>query len=206
MSQYIDFGEGHTTVVGKTRSGKTYAVEKSLEKVKQGVLFFNTQHIPVSNVFVDADGSDDEKVLIKALRKGEKINFRPSRETRWKQLKALINILFKAGEQAKLNIYIVVDECHLADRKIALPGVIEIATTGLSYGLKGIYISQRPALIDNTLMTQSMQFIFFKTSMEKKYFDSYELPFDDIQAGLTKGGQFSYMTYDFEKLEGAFKV
>lgn len=205
MKQLIDFGEGHTTVVGMTRSGKTYAVQKSLEKVKQGVLFFNTQHIPVSNIFIDADGSDDEKVLVQELRKGGKINFTPSREIRWKQLRALINILYKATERAKMDIYIVVDEVHLTDKE-ALKSCIELATTGISWGLKGIFISQRPANIDNTIMTQSNQFVFLKTSMEKGYFERYDLPYDAIKEGLEKGGQYAYMTYDFHDLKGAFKV
>jgi hypothetical protein len=205
MKQLIDFGEGHTTVVGMTRSGKTYAVQKSLEKVKQGVLFFNTQHIPVSNIFIDADGSDDEKVLVQELRKGGKINFTPSRDIRWKQLKALINILYKATERSKLDIYIVVDEVHLTD-KDALKACVELATTGISWGLKGIFISQRPANIDNTIMTQSNQFVFLKTSMEKGYFERYDLPYEAIKEGLEKGGQYAYMTYDFHDLKGAFKV
>lgn len=205
MSQFIDFGEGHTTVVGMTRSGKTYAVQKSVEKVKQGVLFFNTQHIPVSNKFVDATGENDIKTLIAALRKGEKVNFLPSRENRWKQLRAIIGALFHASEHSLMDIYVIVDEIHLADKE-ALKGCIEIATTGIRWGLKGIFISQRPALIDNTIMNQSMQFVFLKTTLEKRYLENYGLPYEAIREGLEKGGQYAYMVYDFHSLKGAFKV
>jgi hypothetical protein len=205
MSQYIDFGKNHTTVVGMTQSGKTTAVEKSIERVKQGVLFFNTQHIEFSDNFTICTGADDPSILVKALRKGEKINFMPNRDTRWKQLKALINYLYKSTESSLMDIYIVVDECHLADKE-ALKAIIEVATTGIRWGLKGIFISQRPALIDNTVMNQSMQFVFLKTTMEKKYLESYGLPYEAIDAGLKAGGQYAYMVYDFHELKGAFKV
>jgi DNA helicase HerA-like ATPase len=205
MSQYIDFSKKHTTVVGMTQSGKTTAVHRSAERMSQGVLFFNTQQIEVSNKWVDADGSDDEKVLIKALRKGEKINFLPSRDNRWKQLKAIIRLLYDASERSLMDIYIVVDEIHLADKE-ALKSCIELATTGIRWGLHGIFISQRPALVDNTIMNQSMQFIFLKTTLEKRYMEGYGLPYEHIKSGLESGGQYSYMVYDFHSLEGPFKV
>lgn len=205
MSQYIDFGDGHTTVVGMTRSGKTYAVQKSVERVKQGVFFFNTQHIPVSNKFIDVTGADSAEAILKALRKGEKINFLPSRDTRWKQLKAVIKMLYEATERSLMDIYVIVDEIHLTDKE-ALRACVEVATTGIRWGLKGVFISQRPALIDNTIMNQSMQFVFLKTTLEKKYLESYGLPYEAIKAGLEKGGQYAYMVYDFHELKGAYKV
>jgi DNA helicase HerA-like ATPase len=205
MSQYIDFVKKHTTVVGMTQSGKTTAVHRSAERMNQGVLFFNTQQIEVSNKWVDADGADDEKVLIKALRKGEKINFLPSRDNRWKQLKTIIRLLYDASERSLMDIYIVVDEIHLADKE-SLKSCIELATTGIRWGLHGIFISQRPALVDNTIMNQSMQFIFLKTTLEKRYMEGYGLPYEEIRAGLEAGGQYAYMVYDFHSLKGAFKV
>lgn len=205
MSQYIDFGRGHTTVVGMTQSGKTTAVQRSVERVKQGVLFFNTQQIEVSNVYTEATGADDEKVLIQALRQGNKINFIPNRDTRWKQLRALIRLFYDASERSLMDIYIVVDEIHLADKE-ALKACIELATTGIRWGLHGIFISQRPALVDNTIMNQSMQFVFLKTTLEKRYMEGYGLPYEAIREGLEKGGQYAYMVYDFHSLKGAFKV
>jgi DNA helicase HerA-like ATPase len=205
MSQYIDFSKKHTTVVGMTQSGKTTAVMRSAEKMKEGVLFFNTQQIEVSNVWVNADGTDDERVLIKALRKGEKINFLPNRGTRWKQLRAIIALLYEATERSLLNVYVIMDEIHLAE-KDALKAAIEVATTGIRWGIHAVFISQRPALIDNTIMNQSMQFVFLKTTLEKRYLENYGLPYESIRAGLEKGGKYAYMVYDFHSLKGAFKV
>jgi DNA helicase HerA-like ATPase len=205
MRQYIDFGNGHTTVVGMTQSGKTTAVQRSIESVKQGVLFFNTQQIEVSSKWIDADGSDSMDVLVSVLRKGEKVNFVPDRDLRWKQLAVIIKALYKATEASLMDIYIVVDEIHLADKE-ALKACIELATTGIRWGLKGIYISQRPALIDNTIMNQSMQFVVLKTTLEKRYMEGYGLPYEQIKAGLDSGGQYAYMVYDFHSLQGPYKV
>lgn len=205
MSQLIDFGKGHTSVVGMTQSGKTTAVQKSAESIKEGVLFFNTQQIEVSGKWIEVTGKDDPKMLMKALRKGGKINFVPTRETRWKQLRNLIKYFFQESERSQLDIYIIVDEIHLADKE-ALAACVELATTGIRWGLHAVFISQRPALIDNTIMNQSMQFVFLKTTLEKQYLERYGLPYEAIKAGLDAGGQYAYMVYDFHELKGAFKV
>lgn len=213
MSQLIDFGSNrHTCIVGTSQMGKTFATHRSAERVKQGVLFFNAQQIEVSKKWVKATGADDADMIVQALRKGHKVNFYPNRLNRWKQLKALVDVLYKATESSLLDIYIIADECHLMamsgekDGKIALNAVKEIATTGLRWGMKGIFISQRMALIDNTLMTQSGQYVFFKTSMENQYMDGYKFPFDEIEEKIKQGGEFAYVIYDFNEVKGAFKV
>lgn len=205
MTQYIDFGAGHTTVVGMSRSGKTYAVKQSAERISGGVLFFNPQLEEVSSRWIEADGRSDTDAMIAALREGEKINFMPSRGTRWRQLQGIVKLLFASAEQSKLDVLLVLDECHLAD-KDALKDMVEVATTGLRWGIRAAFISQRPALIDNTLMNQSTQFVFFKTTLEKQYLERYGMPYDSIKEGLDRGGQYAYMTYDFHELRGPYKV
>lgn len=202
---YIDFAGKHTTVVGQTQSGKTYGVMRSVEVLKQGVFFFNAQHIPVGRDWITVTGKDDLELMIRALQAGEKLNFMTSREHRWKQLVGIVKALFEAAEQSVLDIYVIFDEIHLADQD-AKKSAIEVATTGLRWGLKAIYISQRFALIDNTLMTQSTNFVIFHTSPEPQYFKQYALPYDGIMQGLEKGGQYAYMVYDIHSLRGPFKV
>lgn len=203
--QLISFDNTHLTVIGTTQTGKTYSVTKSIEKVREGVLFFNTQHIPFSSKYVECNGSDDIQTVITALRRGEKINFIPSRETRWKQLVAIIKSLYDASEKHLLNIYLVVDEVHLAE-KDALKQCIEVATTGIRWGMRAVFISQRPALINNTIMSQSMKFVMFRTNMEQKYLKDYGFPYDEINQKLVDGGEHSFVVYDFRTVEGAFKV
>ena len=203
---FINFGsQGHNTVVGMTRSGKTYAVKKSLERVKEGVLFFNTQLEEMPSNFMRVTANDNINVIKRALKNNYHINYEPTRDAdiRGKELSFLVQALYERGTEKK--VYFVVDEVHLFEKE-PLKKLIEIATTGLRFGINGIWISQRPARIDNTLMTQSNQFVIFNVNMENGYFERYGIPYDAIKEKLNQGGQYSYCIYDFESIEGPFKV
>lgn len=201
----INFSKGHSTVIGITRSGKTYATKKSLANVKEGVLFFNTQLEQMPNTFIKVSNNDSMAVIKKAIEKGRKINYLPSidSEIRQKELVYIIQCLYTRNSTKKL--YLVIDEVHLYEKE-ALKSLVQVATTGIRFGIHGIWISQRPANVDNTLMSQSNQFIIFKTNMESQYFDRYGIPSDIIKQKLEKAGEYSYCTYDFMNVEGAFKV
>lgn len=200
----IDFQGGHTTVIGLTRSGKTYATKKSLEKAGKAVLFFNTQHEDMPKSFVVADGDNHYEQLNRALKQMKKINFLPDTDTTiaQKQLAYLINKLY---DGSKHDMILVVDEIHLFEKE-ALKNCIRVATTGLRFGITGVWISQRPANINNTLMTQSNQFVIFETNMESNYFKQYGIPHEDIRQRLEQGGKYSYCTYNFKDVKGPDKV
>jgi DNA helicase HerA-like ATPase len=197
----IDF-TGHCTVIGKTGSGKTYATRKSLEKVKGGVLFFNTMLGDMPG-FVQAGKENTWEQIGAILAKGGKVNYMPGldRELRNKELSHLVKKLYESGK----NVIFAVDEVHLYDRT-ATNSLVEIATTGRHFGIKGVFISQRPANVDNTLMTQSEQFVIFKLNMEQGYFDRYKMPGEEIMERIKAGGQYAYVTYDWESLKGAYKA
>lgn len=201
----INFENGHSTVIGITRSGKTFATKNSLEKVKEGVIFFNTQLEDMPSSFIKCSGKDDIKVIINALKANKKINYLPQldQKTRDKELIYIINNLYSRGTEKR--VYLVVDEVHLYE-KDSLKELVKVATTGLRFGIHGIWISQRPANIDNTLMTQSNQFIIFATNMENGYFDRYGIPAEEIKNKLITGGQYSYCIYDFMEVRGPNKV
>ncbi len=201
----INFKNGHSTVIGITRSGKTYATKKSLEKVKEGVLFFNTQYEEMPTNFIKVNAYDDVKVIINALKANKKINYIPQLDSniRDKELIYLIDNLYKRNSEKR--IYLVVDEVHLYEKE-SLKALVKVATTGLRFGIYGIWISQRPANIDNTLMTQSNQFVIFATNMENSYFDRYGIPAEKIKEKLKAGGQFAYCIYDFMEVRGSYKV
>lgn len=199
----INFENGHSTIIGITRSGKTYATKKSLERVKEGVIFFNTQYEEMPSSFIKVNAKDDIKVIINALKANKKINYIPqlNANIRDKELIYLVNSLYRRNSEKK--IYLVVDEVHLYEKE-TLKALIKVATTGLRFGIYGIWISQRPANIDNTLMTQSNQFIIFKTNMESSYFDRYGIPSEEIKSRLKEN--YSYCIYDFIEVRGPYKV
>jgi len=201
----IQFNNGHSTVIGLTRSGKTYATQKSLldyKNERRGVLFFNTQHETMP-YYTKATGYTNMKELIASLKRGEKINYLPNTDIdiRQSELEYIINQLYKVQG---LNIVLAVDEVHLYEKE-ALKALVRVATTGLRYGITGVWISQRPANIDNTLMTQSNQFIIFKTNMENGYMKRYGIPGEEIKEKL-EGKKYNYCVYDFNELKGPFRV
>jgi DNA helicase HerA-like ATPase len=193
---------GHTTVIGKTRSGKTYATVRLLAKEKQGVLFFNTQYEDVPG-YIYADGNNTYRQIKQALKQGKKINYHPGTylEQKQSELSYLIEYLFQAGFRQDNNIFLAVDEAHLYNDKEVASQLRRVATGGIRFGLSGVWISQRPALVDNTLMTQSTNMLIFECAMEGQYFRRYNVPYDEqIQPILTKYGQYSFVEYDFKNI------
>lgn len=203
----IDFTGGHTTVIGITRSGKTYATQKSLAAQPKGVLFFNTQYEDLPG-YTQANKQNDFKQLARAIQAGKKINYLPSTVQKEAdvELAYLVSCCYDYRDNL-LNGILAVDEVHLwNNHKRALKELIRVATTGLRFGITGVWISQRPALIDNTLMSQSNQFIIFDTNMEASYFKRYGIPHEDIQARIEQGGQYSFCRFDSKTVTGPVKV
>ncbi|UWG95519.1 type IV secretory system conjugative DNA transfer family protein [Dehalobacter sp. DCM] len=202
----IDFGNCHACVVGVTGSGKTWGTVRSLVKVKEPVIFFNTKHdesIPASYVKMSAENSYIQ--LKRAVIRGRKINYIPSRDEtqRSRELKNLIHFLFDNGG---IVVYLVVDEIHLYSKRDIYYKLMEVATTGRSYGIHLIAMSQRPANIDNNLMTQCEKFVIFKCSLENQYLKRYGFPVEDMEQGFKKGGKYSYLEFDLTELYGPFIV
>lgn len=199
--------EKHTIVVGKTQSGKTYGTMKSLSGVNKGVLFFNVQHV-TDNMqgFTRADNSNTWEQIEKLLKAKRKINYVPSTELDEAQTE-IQYIIKKLYDGSFKDIFLVVDECHLLSMDATTKKqLIRVATTGLRFGIYAIFISQRLALVDNTLMTQSNKIVFYKSNLEGNYLKNYNIPDEAINDRLRKGGQYSYVTYDFDELKGAYKV
>lgn len=208
MPIIFPFNEGHVTCVGLTQSGKTYATAEQLSQLKEGVLYFNTTHTDsVSRDFIECDRNTTFKMIEKALKAGEKINFLPTKDPdiRELELELLIRKLYLSGYTKQRRIYLAVDECHLYGGQ-ALKSCIEVATTGLSNGIFAVWISQRPAKIDNTLMTQSNAMVIFKMNMESNYFNNYKIPYDEIQKRIDEKGQYSFCLWDWREVKGAFRV
>lgn len=197
----------HTTVVGLTQEGKTYAVTKSLLLKPQGALFFNTKRDepPVKGYTEIRDG-DEISIgrLYRMLEKGRKVAYWPSRveAARSRELAYIIDAIYAHG---KADIIIAVDEVHLFDKR-GQKKLEELATTGLGLGYKGVFLSQRFANISKTLVTQSLEKVIFRTEMEGPYFRTYGLPQEAIREKLEQGGKYSFVIYDSKDLRGPFRV
>jgi len=204
----IKFPDKHSAAFGTTQEGKTYGITESLRATKSGVLFFDMKQEPVKG-YVRADKQDDIDSIIAVLDAGEKVNYTPSRGTRFAEVAALIEGILDVA----LDVYIICDECHLAymnpdkQKRAAAAAYEELATTGLSKGRKGVFISQRPAIMPNTLMNLSDFHVYFRND-ELNYLKKYmgEAEAIDMAARLQAGGQYSYVTRYRGEIEGAFKV
>ncbi|MFV0516771.1 MAG: AAA family ATPase [Aminipila sp.] len=195
----------HIFVCGQTRSGKTYFTARALEQLHRPVLFFNVQDEDLPKSFITIKYNEvTTSQLMEALRSGAKIDLRLPLDI--EQTNTLIShIIMKlmgAGYSEKAPIYVVIDECHLLKNN-GKESAIQSATRGLKRGVRCIFITQRPALCDKTLYTQSAeQYIFYVASSEKEYLKNKGLDYDKCKKDWEKLGEYSYMFYDGFILEG----
>lgn len=198
----IDKNE-HYAVFGQTRSGKTTSTYTMLAGQKKAVLFFNTQQIVIPG-YVNIDKKITIKQLLRLMQTGKKCNYIPDRETRQEELSALINTLYSLAGHNKIDIYLVIDEIHLYEKR-ALKSAEEVATTGIRWGIHLIAISQRPAKVSNTILTQATSFLFFKLSiMERQYLESYRIPFDEVYNKIKE--QYQFVIFDSYTVSDAKKI
>jgi hypothetical protein len=194
----------HTTVLGLTRHGKTYAIIQTLRHIKESVFFFNVQHEEVPREFTNADLNNTPSQIKKALQSGKKINYMPSSkiEVMQKELSAIVEHLY---ENKDWNVRFVVDEVHLM-KKGALDSCIRVATTGLRHGIKAVFISQRPAKVDNTLYSQSTKHIIFALGkVDESYLDNYGFPVEEI-VSKTRNEKYTFVTFDQKEVKGPYKI
>lgn len=201
----IPLDNEHTCVFGITRHGKTFAVMHTLNKLSEGVLFFNVQHEKVPSGFITADGNTTEQQLIFALRNRKKVNFLPESDfdKMQKQLSAIINMLYENG--MGWDIRLVVDEVQLFEKQ-ALKDCKKVATTGLRRGIRAVWISQRPALVDNTLYSQATSYVFFVLSMaDYEYLKKQGLPVENVKV-LLNNEKYKFVMFNQKEVKGAYKI
>jgi hypothetical protein len=205
----FDLGNEHATVLGLTQHGKTYGTIKTLEQMKESILFFNSQHTSVGNGWIEANGGNTVEQIIYALNNGHKINYLPADDNLDKmsvQLGAITERIYKEG---KMNIRFVIDEVQLFDmakNKAGKNALLRLATTGLGRGFKCVFLSQRPAKVDNTLYTQSTKHIIFALGkLDESYLKTNGFPVDEI-IQRTKNEKYVFIEFDQKEIRGGFKI
>jgi hypothetical protein len=205
----FEVGNEHATVIGLTQHGKTYATVKTLESMNEGIIFFNTQHSQVGKGWIEATGANSAEQIIYGAAKGHKINFLPADESidaMSKQLAAITTELYKQG---RMNVRFVIDEVHLfwmtkdPGGKNAL---LRLATTGLGRGFKCVFLSQRPAKVENTLYTQSTKHIIFALGkMDESYLKTNGFPVEEIKS-KTGNEKYIFVEFDQKNIKGPFII
>lgn len=197
----LKVNNGHTFISGITRSGKTYFGSRAVEQLPYPVVFFNLQDedLPHKFLTVCADEIDGEQ-LIDAIRAGVKLDLRFRSAASGAEINNVIGyacrLLMAAGFSEKRPVYLVFDECHLLTG-YGLDKAIEVATRGLKRGCRAVFITQRPALANKTLYTQSSdQYIFYLSPSEASYLKSKGIDYDRCLVDWERLGKHSYIHYD----------
>ncbi len=193
MDEVIDF-DAHVSVVGKTQSGKTVFVAKYFEENDGVNIFFNLNEIYAVEQAADHIVSTVNEVyeIINNLEQNDvRICFNPEEageDITIEQVASIINMAFGIGavakRQAKGNApnwcTIIIDEVQTYGEKAGHPAIHRLFKRGWSYGIRGVAISQRPADVSHTILTQSMyHVIFFVGDYDHPYFRKYGIPIEE---------------------------
>ena len=199
----------HTFVCGMTQSGKTTFVMNQLKKSKCPVFFFNPQRVDLGSEYIRVNiKTAIWQHVLRALRRGEKIDFVPQLEdaTASKELEFLVNRLFEAGFTKDKPVIVAIDEAHMvSDYKEGKRALRKVANRGLTYGVHAVFISQRPANVEYTILTQSDQHVIFKTGYEREYFTRKGLDYAEIKNKIQAKGDHAYVVWNGYELSGAYR-
>lgn len=186
----------HTVIIGSTDSGKSTFAEHLFMKNPYKSIYYDVQEErnPKSNKAVLLEGGFN----LEALKRYNRIVIyaKFNSEQRKAELTNITNILFKLGKyypRRRVWCVLFVDEAHeiapLHENNNPLNFVF---TKGLSYGIAGVAITQRPALLNNTVLTQAKNhFIFNINFYETPYFSKFKLPFDEIEEHIKNDYHFA---------------
>jgi len=196
--------DAHACIFGATGSGKTTYANQILRAWKGPALAINTQGEPLFGAKVSLSMRDDE--LVSLLRKGHKLNLEPPPDDNQARLilDALIPRLIGRAVW-KPRLLLLVDEAHVYAPNGKGSPLQLIARRGRKWGVCGLWISQRPADLSKTLVTQAGQVAIFETMWETTYFRSYGLDVDEIKRRIEAGGPYSYVVWHGSRLEGPYK-
>lgn len=187
----FQFNSPHMFICGMTGTGKTRMFIEQFDKSSLPGIFvnYNQSENHFSSMNQDYDVSD----IVNALRHGEKIDYIPVRNKKRAKIEIgyIIQKLFDGGFSVSDQFVFAVDECHLlAVEGEKNTGIEEIATSGRAYGFRGVFITQRPALVSKVLVTQAdIHCIFSLSNYERGYFQSKGLDFEGIQGMVRSKNQ-----------------
>jgi hypothetical protein len=196
----------HSTVLGITRHGKTYAAIKSLRLLRdEAVFFYNTQHEKVGEGWTTVDPNVHEWEQVEyLLSKNKKVNWLPSTKIDDMQ-NEIVYIVDRLYNGESRNVRIAFDEVHLFTKN-ALKQIQRIATTGLRWGMRGVFISQRPAKVDNTLYTQSTNHVIFALgSADYQYLHGQGFPIDELKQKI-QGEKYIFVNFDQKEVSEPKKI
>lgn len=203
----IEF-EKHVFVTGITGSGKTTFTAKYFEANDGLNIFFNVQEEYVVEEHADIVVTTQDE-LIEAIEEGHThICFNPElagQDISIGDIGATIRMLFAYGALAKQEekgrpeiwCTVYIDEVQEYGEKQGHPIIHRLWKRGLGYGIRAVGISQRPADVSHTILTQSLEHvIYYVGGYEHPYFTKYNIPIEEHMEHL------EYESYRFVIWDG----
>lgn len=157
----------HKCYFGKTQSGKTTKAVKDLNTLSSyGRVFINLIDVKKFEGFEQVSKKTDSDLFKNLLRNKRKVQYNCDVNTFDREV-----LLIKKIVESIENCIIVIDEAHLL-KKETTNELTKIWTGGRHKNIYGWAISQRPQLLDRTMLTQS-QLIVFKLDFEDSWLKTY---------------------------------
>ena len=194
----------HAAIFGASGSGKTTLANILLRAWKGPALAIDTQQEDLFGASVPLGATVEE--ILQALRAGHKLCLVPPANDAQARLvlDAIVPRLIGA-KTWKPRLLLMVDEAHVYAGNNVGSVLQLIARRGRRWGVSGLWISQRPADVSKTLVTQASKIAIFQTMWETSYFRAYGLDVDNIKARLEAGGPYSYVVWHGSRLDGPYK-
>lgn len=206
----------HIFICGLTQvSGKTTLAAYLFRRWTGLSTFFNTQHnhrVQLCSDIVVSNIKDYAEVFEKAVneyfkqpsqfeKKALRVCFNPDlkESVAAVQLKQIVNLNIKFGKilhKKRMEVVqwgnIIVDEAHRFSKKTDPSESVDVVFTGgLGLGLRGMAISQRPAMVSHTILGECLtHYIFLINAFDSPYFKRYKLEIGDNNSWLQKPYHF----------------
>ena len=195
MMRTIDF-DAHVFVGGITRSGKTIFVCEYFRQNEGFNIFINTNEtyyveecadIVITSIQELQEIMNSSEIDLNNL----KICYNPKEagnDITIQEVGTIINICFAIGSIAKREARgqpeiwctLIIDEVQTWGQKAGHPAIHKLWKRGWGYGIRAIGISQRPADVSHTILTQSYyHVIFYVGNHDHPYFEDYDIPIED---------------------------
>ena len=179
-------------ICGATGSGKTTLASKLYEEETTLCVFINTnfEHIPEGYSHAVVSNVDD---IVNAMNEGyTKICLNPTsrKDISASDVVYVKRLLFNIGKsinekrkKPKIVAHIFIDEVQdYSNKRQPNKEIDSIWKKGRRYGVIGVAMSQRPADVSHTILTQSKYHVIFKIgTYEYEYFSHYHIPIEEFE-------------------------
>lgn len=191
----------HCAILGMTQSGKTVLAREIFEAIAEAALYIDYEDLgEIQGRRMTRDTSIRE--LKRALSKRQRIRYVPE----WGDAENDVRQLYNALTNCNENVYVFADEIQQYG-DFTRNALDVFAVRGLKRGIHLVAISQRPANLSKTILTQINKYIFFRMQgAEKVSMGRYDLP-REIITRTNQAPKHSFYLYERGSgLDGPYKL